>query len=190
MNNELIKILISYWGAFLATTLATIKLIEFFRDKARIKVDASLIFRSIDDDEECKGTKVATLEEGYKEILLRISVVNSGRRSIQITSIIVETPGDTFQVIPDNFPVILQSLTSIETAIQKEWIDQDPISLLGVSDALGNKYRIDQTSLQKLLEETNSYPSNKRKYRRKDGTGEITTAFQVKDKSVLVKKAK
>ena len=101
---------------------------------------------------------------------MRVYVVNSGKRSVQITSIMIETSERRIlQIIPDNFPVVLQPLTSADAEIQKEWIDQESISLFGVIDALGNRYSLNDKQLKKLLNNTNCYPSNKNNTKEKMG---------------------
>lgn len=187
INSELLSSSLSLWGAFISTILGIIRLIEFFRNKIKILVRAQLVFNPINEDEECKGTKVNIERAGLKEILLEVEVINSGRRAIQITSIVIEDNLTTnvTQVLPEKFPVLLDPLTSVKVEIQKEWIDKTDVKFFGVIDALGKKHGIKTDSLKSLLAETNKYPSNKKKYVSKTNSKEIVEAFQVHDKSVI-----
>lgn len=73
---------------------------------------------------------------GLFEVLLHFNIVNCRRKRIQDRGIIIDSVGPRYsQVIPNNFPVVLDPLTSIDT--QKEWIDKEEVYFLEVLDDLG-----------------------------------------------------
>jgi hypothetical protein len=179
---------LALWGAILSTILAVIKIVSVFKDRPRLKLTASFIYTSINETDQIKGTRVDHEKSGPMEVLLRFKVVNYGTKPLQITGIIIESEGMNYnQVRPVNFPVVLDGLSSVEADIQKEWIDKEEVSLLGVVDALGKRHSITKANLQYLLDANQKLPSNKKKFMHKE-TGEIVTAFQAKDAGILIKK--
>ncbi|UOQ74510.1 hypothetical protein [Hymenobacter cellulosilyticus] len=186
MTEEHLKFLISIWGASIATILAAIKVVEFLRERISIKIKANLIFAPSNTEGKSKGTLIQVEGRGAQEVLLSVSIVNTGRRPIQITAIVVEeNSGSSIQIIPQELPAVLAPLTSVVTTIQKEWIDGIPVKEFGVLDALGNMHTLKREDLINLVQASNSYPSNRKQYRNKD-SGEIVTAFQGLDKSVII----
>lgn len=159
------------------------------KNRVKINVDFSLIFKTIGENETCKGTKIDLGKKGFNEMLLNVNIANSGRKSVQIISIIIEgeKTKNTTQVIPESLPIILEPLTSIQLEIQKEWIDGSKINFLGVIDATGKRYGFKKKRLKELLIETNKYPSNIKKYVNKN-TEEVVEAFNSLDKCIITNK--
>lgn len=178
---------LSVWGAALATILAVIKAVEFFRNKPRIKVRAELRSQTTDRNADIKGTLVDT-KHSVKEILLSFTAINEGRQPLQIIGCLVEDAnGNLNQIIPAGLPALLQPYTQVQVEIQKEWLDDVEVRRLGVIDALGRIHAIKPSSMTQLVQRANELPSNKKEYRHRE-TGEIVKAFQMKDKGVLTRK--
>jgi len=179
-----------FWGAALSTLLGAVQLVKYYRDKPRISVDADLIFKTCGQDDEVKGTKIE-IEEGWREIILMIKVVNFGAKSLQISAVIIEDgkSGSLTQITGDKLPVVLEARTSITLEIQKEWIDNIDLLFFGVIDALGKRYSVPKNKLSELIAKTNNLPSNKMRYRRKDDHSVVVQAFQIKDKATLINKS-
>jgi hypothetical protein len=189
MSEDTLKFLISSWGAVLATILAAIKVVEFFRERIKVVVKANLIFSAKNETDEFKGTKIEVQGKGFQEILLNVTIINTGRRAVQIVAIgIEEEKGGVFQVIPNELPAVLAPLTSVTATIQKEWIDLVSVKFFGVVDALGNKHPLDKRSLKELINSASKYPSNRKQFKHKE-TLEIVSAFQVQDKAVIINKS-
>ena len=188
MATEHINILLAIWGAALSTILGVMQLFKFSNDKPSVQLYADFIFNSISKDDECKGTKALVAENRWNEILLQVKVANSGRRALQITSVIFENAtGGSVQVIPEGLPVVLDPLVSIEVTMQKEWLDSAPVTMVGVTDALGNKHKLKAKMLQSLQERNKKFPTNWKKYIEKDNKDKPPLiAFQVKDKATFV----
>ena len=183
---ETVALILSIWGAALATALAVVQIWKHVQDRPQIRVEAHLSFLAIDADADTKGTMIQT-EHGPQEVLLTVNVVNQGLRPLQITACVVrESNGNVVQIVPDQLPVVLEPNTRVQCHIQKEWLDDDEVSRFGVVDALGRTHSIDQNALGKLLSQCRKLPSNKASYRHKE-TGEMVKAFQAKDKATLSK---
>ncbi len=184
--SETVALILSIWGAALATALAAVQIWKHVRDRPDIRVEAQLSFLPIDVDADSKGTKIET-KHGPQEVLLTVNVVNQGLRPLQITACVVrESNGNVTQVVPDQLPVVLEPNTRVQCHIQKEWLDDVEVSRFGVVDALGRTHSIDENVLGKLLSQCRELPSNKKSYRRNE-TGEMVKAFQAKDKATLSK---
>jgi hypothetical protein len=130
--------ILSLWGALLSTVLGIIKLFEYRKDRANIKV---------------------TVKGGYKQYppdpiagdyhLLLIDAVNIGRRPANITSVALMLPKEGFLLCvgsrTGNYPVELtegksHSFTLDEDRI-KEKYKMTPSQYVGlVCDATGRKY--------------------------------------------------
>ena len=52
----LFKDILAIWGAGLSTVLGIIQLLKHFRDKPKIEVDATLLFKPCNEQDEVKGT--------------------------------------------------------------------------------------------------------------------------------------
>ena len=179
--------LLSIWGAGLATILGVIELVKYFRDKACIKVRANLSFRATNHSTDIKGTLVET-EHGPNEVLLSITAANHGRQALQITACLIEgVNGNLHQVIPVGLPALLEPNTQVQVEIQKEWLDLAEVARIGVIDALGRIHEVGRSEVVRILTESKSLPSNKQKYKHRM-TGKMAVAFQVKDKAVLIQR--
>lgn len=186
------KDILAFWGAALSTLLGAAQLIKHYKDKPKISVDADLIFKTCSQDDEVKGTKIDLGEKGWNEIILLVKVVNSGAKALQISAIIVEDgqSGSLTQITGDKLPAVLEPLTSIDLEIQKEWIDKIDLAFFGVIDALGKRYSVPKKKLSELIAKTNSFPSNKKRYKRKGDPSVMVEAFQAKDKATVINKSK
>jgi hypothetical protein len=184
------KDILVFWGAALSTLLGAAQLVKYYKDKPRISVDADLIFNACGENDEVKGTKIDLGEKGWNEILLWIKVVNAGAKAIQISAVLIEDgqSGSLTQITGDKLPAVLEPLTSIDFDIQKEWIDKRELAFFGVIDALGKRYSVTQKKLSELIAKTNSLPSNKMKYKRKDDPSVVVEAFKIKDKATFINK--
>src|SRR5436853_3145591 len=118
---DIYKDILSIWGAVIATILAIIQIAKAYRDKARIKVDADLIFRPVKEDEPIKGTRILVEDRGFREVLIRITAANHGKQPLQITGVILEeeSTGNITQVLPEKLPAVLDPSTSLTIEIQK-----------------------------------------------------------------------
>jgi hypothetical protein len=185
-NYMTIELILALWGAVISTILAIIKIISFVNDRPRIKVSVDFSFSTYKEGNEIRGTLMEDEKRGTLEILLNFTVINSGKKPIQITGIIIKYNNSKYcQVIPRNFPVVLDPLSSIEAEIQKEWIDKEDVVFIGVVDALGRKYPIKKDNLNNILVQSASLPSNKKMYRNKK-SGEIVYAFKINDNGKLI----
>lgn len=157
------------------------------RKKNKLTVSASIVMNAINEDSFTKGTIVRNAKGMLYEILLNIKIENNTDSSLDIYSIFIEYEFENnmnceFQIIPDEFPTCVDKLDSIETNIQKEWIDYENINFLGVVDLDGKHYSIPRYELDKIWLESNDMPSSKSKYDKKQGPQDVTMTFMVKDK--------
>lgn len=157
------------------------------RRKNKLSVSASIVMNPINEGSVTKGTMVRDAKGMLYEILLNIKIENNTDSNLDISSIFIEYEFENsmnceFQIIPDEFPISIDKLDSIETNIQKEWIDYENINSLGVIDLDGKHYSIPRYEIDKIWLQSNDMPSSKIKYDKKQGPQDVTMTFVVKDR--------
>ena len=197
-----LELVLAAWGAVVATTVAIFEIAKEYRQRPKIKVDASMLFRSCGEDEETHGVKIKDPNWGADETIVTVTIRNFGLQPIQICAVYVETETDITQVIPTGFPVILQPKTSVTTNVQPEWfapvkLDKKPdetaglqseqVVSIGLFDALGKKHPINKENLKPLTESCRELPLRVGIYKHKL-TGDLVTAFQTKEQVIMMKK--
>jgi hypothetical protein len=200
-----IELILAIWGAVLATVLAVINIIKEYRQRPKLSVDAKLISRPCGEDEDTHGVKIK-VERGLhiisEEVLVEFTVRNSGLQSIQVNAVYVETETNIAQIIPSSFPVVLQPNTSVTASVQPELfvpLNIDPEALetdvmqldvvlsIGIFDALSNKHSVDKEKLDKVVKSCRALPLRVGVFKHTD-TGKLVTAFEMKDKGILIYK--
>lgn len=181
MTDTTIVIIVILFSAFSGCILI------YRRKKNKLSVSAAIVMNAINEGSVTKGTMVRNANGTLCEILLNIKIENNTDSNLDISSIFIEYEFENnikceFQIIPDEFPISIDKLDSIETNIQKEWIDYENINALGVIDLDGKRYTIPRYEIDKIWLESNNMPSNKNKYDKKQGPQDVTMTFVVKDK--------
>lgn len=200
-----IELFLAIWGAVISTVLAIIAIIKELQQRPKLKIEAELLLRSCQEDEETHGVKISVKRGDdilFEEAVVMFTIRNIGLKSIQVNAIFVETENEVTQIIPTNFPATLESNTSIASEVQPEWfvpsklsenkkhkekLKPEKVISIGIFDALGNKRIIAQEMADKLLTSCKKLPLRIGVFKHKR-TGNLVSAFQVKDKSILVKK--
>lgn len=154
------------------------------RRKNKLSVSAAIVMNAISED---SFTMVRDAKGMLYEILLNIKIENNTDSDLEVSSIFIKYEFENnmsceFEIIPDEFPISIDKLDSIETSIQKEWIDYENINSLGVIDLNGKHYGIPRYEIDKIWLESNGKPSNKIKYDKKQGPQDVTMTFVVKDR--------
>jgi hypothetical protein len=200
-----IELILAIWGAVVSTILAIFEIAKERRQRPKIKVDATVSFHTCNEEKETHGVKVK-VQRGddilVEEALVEITIRNFGLQPIQITAVYIETENNSTQVIPKGFPVILQPNTSVTANVQPEWFA--PVTLdekapksgtlkprevisIGVFDALGKEHPINKENVESLVESCRNLPLRVGVFKHKE-TGNLVTAFQIKDQAVKLKK--
>jgi len=171
---------LAFWGAALSSVLAALQVIQFIRNRARLRVAAEVRLEASDAGEHAKNASIA------------VSITNHGWRSAQILGVVLlEGESETtFQIISSGFPVVLQPATQVEAVIQIEWLHYHHPSAVGVVDALGGRHLLSADALAGLVASAEAIPSTVRYYRRRDDPAVVVKAFQVKDATVRFKRAR
>jgi hypothetical protein len=124
-------------------------------------------------------------------MLISFTIVNGGGKALQISGIVVESiAGDHInikEITPNPLPVVLEPLTSIITTIQKETIDMESsITFIGVVDALGRRYGLEEQACKALVLRSWEAPTRVGWFRRKDDpAAPMIQAFRMFDRSVI-----
>jgi len=187
---------IALWGAVLSTALAILQFVNWRRDRPKVSVHAKMRFSPISDveDPNIRGTP-CMVERGAdtlpEEMLVEFQIVNGGGKALQVSAIVVESIAgdhiDINEITPDPLPVILEPLTSIITTIQKETIDMgSSITFIGVVDALGRRYGLEEQACKALVSRSWAAPTRVGWFRRKDDlSAPLVRAFRMVDRSVI-----
>jgi len=135
-----VSLIISVYGAVLATSLAVGTAIGRYFDNPRIKLEGALTsipheYKVGDMVHRPHGTIVAmhVINPGpnglleMQEVLVELTVRNYGRRAIQLVSVTIEGVEEyvstVYEVTLDPLPYILDPLVSVEITFQKEVVD-------------------------------------------------------------------
>jgi hypothetical protein len=187
---------IALWGAVLSTALAILQFVNWRRDRPKVSVTAAITLSPISDieDPDTRGTPV-TVQHGSdalpEEMLITFTIVNGGGKALQISAVVIESiAGDHVnikEITPHPLPVVLEPLTSIITTVQKETIDMEKsITFIGVVDALGRRYGVEEQACKALVLRSWEAPTRVAWFRRRDDpTAPMVQAFRMLDRSVL-----
>ena len=200
-----IELVLAVWGAVVATIIAIFEIQKEYRQRPKIKVDATLSFRSCEEQGELRGVRLK-VQRGpdimTEEALVLVTIRNFGRQPNQICAVYVETENNVTQIIPTPLPAILDPNTSVTAEAQPEWfapqiLDETPhqpaellwvkVVSIGALDALGKKHSISKENLKTLAQACEKLPLRIGVFKNKR-TGYFISAFQTKDRSVLVQK--
>jgi hypothetical protein len=193
-----VSLIISVYGAVLATSLAAGKAIGRYLDNPRIKLEGALT--SIPHEYEVgdmvhrpRGTIVAmhVIDPGpnglleMQEVLVELTVRNHGRRAIQLVSVTIEGIEDdvstVYEITPDPLPYVLDPLVSVEITFQKEVIDfYKGVAFIGVTDARGRRHGLNSRAAKNLIEESWGLPTRVQAVKHRD-TGQRANSFQATD---------
>lgn len=187
--------LIALWGAALSTVLAIYQIIQRHQDRPHLIVSADIIYIPLDEAEadDAKGTPVRTRrgnDDLLEEMLVTLTIANRGRRSIQVSAVVVEHLGQDrlsiHEIVPSPLPTNVEPLTSVEVSIQKEFIDNGRcLTFLGFVDALGRRHAADDASSGRVCEICWNAPSRRAVFQRRDDPTQKVVAFQMKDKATI-----
>lgn len=185
--------IIGIYGAALSSALASYQVFTRFRDRPRLSVKSSFEFRNLSEEDKDRtlGTPML-VQHGHdilwREALIVMSVTNEGGSALQIVGAVIESLSDrrvlVREITPPPLPNVLEPLTNIKIALQKEFVDQcESITFIGVVDALGRRHGINKQSAQNLIGQSWRLPTRLAKYRRRDDPGNRDKeiwAFQAK----------
>jgi hypothetical protein len=148
------------------------------KDNSDLLLVSELDYKLADNNPQSYGVKVQ-LKRGddliWNEVVVQLTVINIGFLPKQIISIFIEDEKQVFEVVTPELPELLTPQTRIELSLQPELFAFKTIAF-GVFDALGNKYLLNQESLNKLERQIQELPLRVQEYRHKD-TGNIVKAF-------------
>lgn len=117
---------IALYGAIVATAVAIFQAATYFWDNPRITVTGNFSYSASSGEQQptIRGTLRHVERDGVRsaeEMLISFTVMNRGRRAVQISSIHCEDLHDatlrTFELTPAPLPVTLEPLSSIEVHI-------------------------------------------------------------------------
>lgn len=188
---------IALYGAVVATAVAVFQAATHFRDNPRITVGAAFTYCSASLDEQqpaARGTLRHVERNGVRlaeEMFISFTVINHGRRAVQISSIHCEELREaklrTFELTPAPLPVTLEPLSSIEVNIQKEVVDMlDNLTSMGAVDALGRRHKVSTNDAVEIARVSWNSPTRVSWYRRRDAPEQPPVrAFQLQDQARL-----
>ncbi len=193
------------WGAVVSTSVAILHLFKAISEKPRISVEAVILSKSASEGQDTYGFLIQTKrghDIRWEEIVIELTIRNSGYRACQITDIFVEEEKSISQIRPKPLPWVLDPITSVSVLVQPEWFvpsspanesggesgqKDDIVLVAGVFDALGKKHKIQRDNLRELIKKLRDLPVRKKLFRQ-EKTGALITAFQSKDYGRIINK--
>ena len=174
-----LKLLLSAWGAIVASILGIIKIYEFRKEKPNILIDAEVFYSPCNKEDNTYGVKVE-LQRGpdllWNQALVKFTIRNSGNKPIQIISVFCEKAKQVTQITTPELPVVLDPNTQQQLDLQPEFFSGE-LNKIGVLDALGERHTIELTQFNALTSEVRDLPLRIKKYKNKEKGHEVE-AFQ------------
>jgi len=136
------------WGALLSTALGVLRVLEFLRDRARLRVEPIWERGDI-------GTQ-GRVEYSWSAATPALRVVNTGRRTIHVTGAGVvrskwgRGPVAMATDVPAGLPAVLDEGKSVRLWVES-WIRDPQVNGIVVRDSLGRDWRISRRFLKKFL---------------------------------------
>ena len=193
-----VTVALASWGALLSTTLGGMQILVWKRDRALLDVEAVVVSTSMPSLPDQRDPRLTAVEDKRgleRGLFLNVSVINRGRRTIQIIKVFFSDDKSEQQVTPRNLPAILDPNTRVDLTLQLEWVSNYGTQLrsMGALDALGRRHPVDRDALERVVREVAAIPTRVAKYKRKEGSDprmdDEVTAFQAYDPAVLIQGA-
>ncbi|MEJ2611365.1 MAG: hypothetical protein P8179_15105 [Candidatus Thiodiazotropha sp.] len=173
------KLLLSAWGAIIATVLGIIKIYEFRKEKPKISIDAEIFYSPCNKEDDTYGVKIE-LQRGpdllWHQALVQFTIRNSGNKPIQVISVFCETAKQVTQITTPELPVVLDPNTQQQLNLQPEFFSGEQ-KKIGILDALGEKHTIKLKQFNALKSEVGNLPLRIKNYKHKEKGHEVE-AFQ------------
>lgn len=184
---------LSVYGAALATVIAITQFVGWWRSRVRVEVSTHFVRSALSPSEkdDARGTPMQVERDSevlWEEALISLEVRNWGGKPVQIVAVLVESSEregvQSFQVIPEPLPHVLEPGTRIEITLQKEVLDMgSAITFLGVVDALGRRYAPPDDQTTRVVQSSWASPTRVRRFRsRAHPDAAPVLAFQMRDR--------
>lgn len=193
VHDRLMDVGVSVYGAALATIIAITTFVGWWRSRVRVEVSTHFVRSALDPSEmdDARGTAMQVQRGSellWEEALIGLEVRNVGGKPVQIVAVLVESSErdglQSFQVIPEPLPHVLDPGTRIEITVQKEVLDMvSAITFLGVVDALGRRYAPPDDQTMRVVQSSWDSPTRVRRFRsRTHPKAAPVLAFQMRDR--------